>query len=185
MGNFIKNNNHKLVFFFFIISFLFFANITYGSVDMDVGGFGEVVIGTASTKVITITNLDQSNSVMINFMLSGAECGFSVLAQQGMMVDPGQTAKVEVHYQPQSEGTCTGKLNIFYSAGVWEELTLSGTGIEEAPPEEPKVEEISMKMVLKYFDDAVRNENLTGRGHGKSDKRRLRALRRSLSKQIV
>jgi hypothetical protein len=170
-----KRNAIKIcIFLLSIVSTVFLPTLTKASVDSELLDFKQVLVGSSSTELLYITNLDSENKVMVNLTFKEGTCDFSV-GSQGIHIEPGQTLSVEVTFAPSQVGECSDILLFFYSVGEWEQVVVQGKGVDTLTVEEHGVEDL-----LEFFDEGVEIGTLEGSGPGKSAEKRLKALRNML-----
>jgi hypothetical protein len=166
------------IFLLSIVSTIFLPTLTKASVDSELLDFKQVLVGSSSTEVLYITNLESENKVMVNLTFKERTCDFSV-GSQGIHIEPGQTLSVEVTFAPSHLGDCSDILYFFYSVGEWEQLVVRGKGVDTLTVEEHGVEDL-----LDFFDEGVDIGTLRGSGPGKSADKRLNALRNMLEAAV-
>jgi hypothetical protein len=178
LNKIIKRLSISMVLLFLTI---FFPNILGATSEIDLLDFGQVLVGTSSTKVIPITNLDNEKEVMLNFTFREGICDFS-LDQQLIFIPPGQKISFDINFSPAALGTCSDLLFIMYSYGQSETIEVRGEGVDEItqdtiPDTFPDTKDVAS--LLEFFDRSVRSSSsgLIGNGPGKSANRRLNALR--------
>lgn len=135
--------------------------------------FGYVQVGSASSTIITISNVDGSELNIYGVVLEGS-ADFSITLAPDPVVGSGMTTGVEVAFTPSATGDASAVLEIASSdvdnpiVAVW----LGGTGVADEPPPSATVADI-----LAFFDTSVAVGTLSGSGSGKSADGRRRALR--------
>jgi hypothetical protein len=107
--------------------------ITNASVSPTFVDFGEVEIGSLSTRTLLITN---TNNVPIDvtFSIVGDECGFSVNLRS-LFLEANGRGLVEVSYAPYEANSCSANLIVEMArARSLERVPLTGIGIVPPPP---------------------------------------------------
>lgn len=92
--------------------------------------FGNVNIGTSSSKSVTFTNSGNSNITIASVIFSGA--GFNVSGlSKGLILGPTQTATLNVTFAPAATGSVTGSVTITSdAANSPASVGLSGMGVQ-------------------------------------------------------
>jgi VCBS repeat-containing protein len=92
--------------------------------------FGSVAVGSTKTIPVTISNSGNSNISINNIALSGP--GFSPSGVgSGLTLTPGQTATLNVTFDPAGAGAATGSVSVSSNAtNSPASITLSGTGVQ-------------------------------------------------------
>jgi beta propeller repeat protein len=145
-------------------------------VSFDSYDFGEVDIGTSVTVALTISNVQDGSLTVTDVALqAGGSSDFAVAcAALPVVLQLGQSLDVTITFAPSSADTVNATLEIL-SDDLDEDLIeveFSGTGMEVASgPEE------QMKQILAFFDKAVEDGTLRGKGRGWMAAIRLRMFR--------
>ena len=134
--------------------------------------FGDVEVGSASSAIITISNLDGQDLEIRSVELTGS-ADFSITSYPDDIVVPTMTTEVEVTFAPSSAGYASAIIEIESndSSNSTVSVSLGGVGVGYAPPP------ASVADILAFFDSSVADGTLVGNGPGKSADRRRRALR--------
>src|SRR4029077_9764393 len=92
--------------------------------------FGNVNVGTSSSKSVTFTNSGNSNITIASVIFSGA--GFNVSGlSKGLILGPTQTATLNVTFAPAATGSVTGSVTITSdAANSPASVGLSGMGVQ-------------------------------------------------------
>lgn len=145
--------------------------------DIDVSplshDFGDVELGTSRTVIVTISNVGNGDLTVSGI---GLETDFAITSapDSAIVVEPSQTADVEITYTPSVLGYNSAVLKITSDDPDEPvvEVQLSAVGIEiPLPP----LEQIAN--ILAFFDTSVDDGTLLGDGPGNSAEKRLNALR--------
>ncbi len=156
------------------------SGLTFPEIDVAplVYDFGDVQVGTASTTIVTISNVGNGELTVSDVGLQAGSSGdFSITAAPNLpaVIAPGGSAlDVEITYSPVAEANSWAVLEIVSDDADESvvEVSLAGVGvIEEPPPEDP------IAAILEFFDTSVADETLVGNGPGESGGARLVALR--------
>jgi hypothetical protein len=92
-------------------------------------GFGNVVVGTANSQTISISNVGTSDVTITSIAVSGAGFGISGLPTP-LMLGAGQGTGFTVSFQPTSAGAASGNISIISSASSSTmAVSLTGTGM--------------------------------------------------------
>jgi Abnormal spindle-like microcephaly-assoc'd, ASPM-SPD-2-Hydin len=90
--------------------------------------FGNLVVGSSSTKSITITNSGGANLSISQITTSGT--GFSGSGVTlPLILTPGQTATYTVTFSPASSGSASGQVSFTSNASTNPTVSLGGTGV--------------------------------------------------------
>jgi hypothetical protein len=98
--------------------------------------FGEVLLGGASSRVVTVSNPTQA-AVTIDCAFS-TDPAFEVEAGIPATLAPGGTLQVEVRFRPAHEGAFAGKLYLRSTTTtelIAQDVELAGTGVTNRPPD--------------------------------------------------
>lgn len=91
--------------------------------------FGDVNLGSSASQQVTLTNSGSGNVTLSGMSVSGA--GFSASGvSSGQVLAPGQTATINVSFQPAVTGSVTGSLTLTSNAAP-AAVTLSGSGVQQ------------------------------------------------------
>jgi len=134
--------------------------------------FGDVQVGSTTTTIITVSNVDGHDLEIGSVELVGS-ADFSITMAPDPTVSPGMETGVEVTFAPSSTGYVSATLQIVSndSSSPTVSVSLGGTGVASEPPP------ASVADILAFFDASVANGTLAGSGPGKSADGRRRALR--------
>jgi hypothetical protein len=141
--------------------------------------FGDVQVGSSSTAIITISNVDGRDLEIYSVTLSGSP-DFSITMYPDMypdkVVGSGMSTAVEITFEPSATGYVTAVLDIksndMLSPIV--SVSLAGMGVsQEQPP-------VSVQDILDFFDQSVAAGTLYGDGPGDSADGRRNALRNQI-----
>lgn len=93
--------------------------------------FGDVAVGTAVTKSVTVTSTGNLPVTIKSDSTTGT--GFSVSGGSfPATLKPGQAVVLTAHFNPTAAGSSNGQLNIASNAGT-QSVSLTGTGTTAAP----------------------------------------------------
>lgn len=143
--------------------------------------FGSVTFGSSSTSTVTIITPPPMEVTITGFSLAkGTSSDFKVnttIPDGGIHLAPGELFKIDITFTPSTVGTSSDTLMInstdpIFFTGI---VNLTGTGVEVAKSSAGDVNEI-----LDFFDASVKSGALEGKGHGKSAKNNLAALRKMI-----
>jgi hypothetical protein len=111
--------------------------------------FGNVPVGTAVTRQITLATSGSSDIVLTKIGIAGP--GFNVSgASTGVSQAPGQTTTLQATFAPASSGSVTGGITISSDASnPITTIQLSGSGVE------PTSHFVSLQMAIPSPGDAV------------------------------
>ena len=141
--------------------------------------FGDVQVGTSSTTIIIISNIDGHVLVISSIGFGGGSSSdFSITLAPTLpaVVDSGEWIDVEVTFSPSSEGYASAVLEIESNDPVNSlvKVDLGGVGVAVAPPL------VTIEDILTFFDESVDDGTLSGRGRGWLAKLRLCLMRQML-----
>jgi len=134
--------------------------------------FGAVQVGSSSTAMITISNVNGHVLEIISVTLSGS-ADFSISMDPDPIVESGMSTAVEVTFAPSATGYVSAVLYIKSndSGTPFVSVSLAAMGVgQEQPP-------VSVGDILAFFDASVADETLAGSGPGNSANGRRNALR--------
>jgi hypothetical protein len=95
--------------------------------------FGEVEVGSSSTRTLRITNTNNV-AIDVTFSIVGDECGFSVNVRS-LFLEANGRGLVEVSYAPYEANSCSANLIVEMTrARSLEMVPLTGIGIVPSPP---------------------------------------------------
>ena len=96
--------------------------------------FGEVTVGSEADRTLTISN--RGDAVLRVRRIASDSAAFSIGPTGGLQVQPGQSAAVDVTFQPLSGGLQTGVVSIRNndSDNGIVQVPVQGLGVEELPP---------------------------------------------------
>jgi hypothetical protein len=147
--------------------------------------FGEVDVGATKSANLGITHSAEVD-VKVEVTLLGACPDFSAADVPEIIIPPGQTGNVEIFYTPSEPGYCedTGTLVFSWRTPFgWAQIgtrtvVLSGTGLAAPEPQgEPSVD---LGSVIAFFDQAVAQKKIRGKGKRQFARWRLNMVRRLL-----
>jgi hypothetical protein len=93
--------------------------------------FGSVLVGSAASLGVTLTNAGNANVTLSSVVVAGT--GFNVTgAGANTVLTPGQTAALNVTFAPTAAGTAAGSIAIGSSAGAVS-IALAGSGGQLSP----------------------------------------------------
>jgi hypothetical protein len=139
--------------------------------------FGDVwAIWDAAVEVVTLTNVGDEDVTLGDIDLSGDSSGYlSVLhaPASGTVLEPGDTAEVEVCFAPDEIGDFSGTLLVESDdpVGPTLEVPLGGAGVDAGLGASEMLE-----IILGLFEEYVDAGLLEGVGPGNSASKRLSAL---------
>lgn len=143
-------------------------------VDPLVINFGEVEIGSTSTAMIDIGNMDGHLLFIYEIVLLGSlDFGITSAPNFPILVNPGDWIILEVVFTPSSTGQQTATVEITSDdpEKPTVQVSLVGEGVPQgAPP-------ASVADILAFYDASVADGALVGCGPGGSAEGRLNALR--------
>jgi hypothetical protein len=91
--------------------------------------FGNVNMSSATSQNVTLTNGGNSSVTISNVSISGAGYGASGVPA-GLILSAGQTATLDVTFDPSATGSMTGSVTVTSNAtNSPDKITLSGTGV--------------------------------------------------------
>jgi hypothetical protein len=94
--------------------------------------FGDVMVGTATSRLISLTNSGSSNLNISGVSVSGA--GYSVSGGSNVTLAPAQTVTISVNFGPSTSGYAGGTLAIVSNAyNSLVQVGVSGNGITTQP----------------------------------------------------
>jgi hypothetical protein len=94
--------------------------------------FGDVMIGTATSRLISVTNSGSTNLKISKVAVSGA--GYSVSGGSNVTLAPAQTVTISVNFGPSTSGYAGGTLAIVSTASnPLVQVGISGNGVTTAP----------------------------------------------------
>jgi TolB protein len=149
--------------------------------DIDVSplsyDFGDVELGDSSMTIVTVSNVGDVDITVSDISFEvGSSADYSVTSGPTLptVIIPAQTVDIQVTYSPSAVGASSAILNIYIgdSSEPFVGVSLSGTGVEVAPPPSEQIADI-----LAFFDASVAEGSLAGDGPGSSAAGRRGALR--------
>lgn len=170
-----------VVFLMFLGAASLFSGGTTAFAFVVYGEFGEVPLGVtkvstaqviaSSTNGITLTALRLQKGDFSQFSIK------TTLPEGGIRLLPNESVGIEVAYSPTVLGAADDVLFITTN-DPWVQgfIVLTGTGVEAQAPKTEMPEIGGVKGVLNFFDDAVADGQLEGKGKGKSAEQRLNVL---------
>jgi Domain of unknown function (DUF4082)/Abnormal spindle-like microcephaly-assoc'd, ASPM-SPD-2-Hydin/Immunoglobulin domain/Immunoglobulin I-set domain len=91
--------------------------------------FGNVNVGSIASQQATLTNTGTGNVTLSGLSYSGA--GFSASGvSSGQVLTPGQTAAINVTFQPSAAGSVSGSVTAASNASSSAVVTMSGSGVQ-------------------------------------------------------
>jgi L-fucose isomerase-like protein len=94
--------------------------------------FGDVMVGTATSRLISLTNSGSSNLNISGVSVSGA--GYSVSGGSNVTLVPAQTVTISVNFGPSTSGYAGGTLAVVSNAAnALVQVGISGNGITTQP----------------------------------------------------
>jgi hypothetical protein len=94
--------------------------------------FGDVMVGTATSRLISLTNSGSSNLNISGVSVSGQ--GYSVSGGSNVTLVPAQTVTISVNFGPSTSGYAGGTLAIVSNASnALVQVGISGNGITTQP----------------------------------------------------
>lgn len=146
--------------------------VTYSSAD-----FGDVVVGTTKSIIVTVTYTGESK-LYFDYLMPSNLCGFTALGTKTVLTPALPSTDVTVEWTPSEPGTCTADLQILNIRTVVAQITVKGNAITEVPKEQiPNVSGL-----LNSFEEWVKNGDIVGKGWGRCADRYLNAFRKMLVK---
>jgi hypothetical protein len=148
--------------------------VTYSSTD-----FGDVVVGTTKSIIVTITYAGESK-LYFDYLMPDNLCGFTALGTKTVLTPTLPSTDITVEWTPSEPGTCTADLQILNIRAVVAQITVKGNAITEVA----KKELPNVSGLLNSFEEWVENKEIEGKGWGwgKSADRHLNAFRKMLVK---
>jgi hypothetical protein len=90
--------------------------------------FGNVVVGSSTSELVTITAAGNKSVTISNVTASGT--GFVVSPKSNVVLGPNQSLTISVSFEPKTTGSATGKLLVASSASNSSlDISLSGDGV--------------------------------------------------------
>jgi hypothetical protein len=137
--------------------------------------FGDVQVGSSSTTIITISNVNGHDLEIYSVTLSGS-ADFAITMYPDPIVPSLGSTSVEITFTPSAAGYVSAVLDIESNdmTNPLVSVGLAGVGVsQEQPP-------ISVEDILAFFDASVADGTLCGYGPGKSADGRRKALRNKI-----
>ena len=156
-------------------AFAFVVYGEFGEVPLGVTNVSTVQIIASSTNEITLTALSREKGDSSEFSIK------TTLPEGGIRLLPNESVGIEVAYSPTVLGAADDVLFITTNdPWVLGFIVLTGTGVEAQAPQTEMPEIGGVKGVLIFFDNAVADGQLEGKGKGKSAQKRLKAVRNQI-----
>ena len=137
--------------------------------------FEEVEIGSSETTLVTITNLEDTDTVITGIVFANTTCSdFSILHTLDNLTIPAKgIIEVEIGYTPSSIGTCSDTLRIYNGTPFPSMVTFVGTGVDPAVTKldpfyarKQSLEQIAQ--IKSFMKESIDDKSLKGTGTGKS-----------------
>lgn len=121
--------------------------------------FGDVELGSSSTTMITISNIDGHDLEIYSVSLEGS-ADFAITMYPNPIVGSGMSTEVEVAFTPSAEGYSSATLDIESNdlGNPLVEVELGGAGFSQASPP------ITIEDILAFFDAGVEAGTIEGHG---------------------
>jgi hypothetical protein len=167
----------------------FMPNTSQAAISSTGYDFEEVEIGSSETTMVTITNLEDTDTVITGIVFANTTCSdFSILHTPGNLAIPAKgILEVEIDYTPSSIGTCSDTLRIYNGTPFPSMVTFVGTGVE---PEETKLDPFYVRKqsleqiahIKTFFKESLDDRTLVGTGKDKwTAKNRARSFNKMLT----
>ena len=92
--------------------------------------FGNTDVDSSATRQVTLTNAGTGNVTLSGMSVAGA--GFSASGvSSGQVLTPGQTATINISFQPVAAGSVTGSVTVASSSAASKVISLSGAGVQQ------------------------------------------------------
>ena len=136
--------------------------------------FEEVEIGSSEKTMVTITNLEDTDTVISGLFFANTTCSdFSILhTPDDLTILAKGTIEVEIGYTPSSIGTCSDTLRMYNGTPFPSMVTFVGTGIEPVVTKldlfyarKQSLDQIAQ--IKSFVNESLANESLKGTGKGK------------------
>lgn len=117
--------------------------------------FGNVTVGTASTRSVVLKNTGNADLDLRSVSASGA--GFTVSGGSGIDLAPSQSTTIDVTFDPKAAGAVTGGLSFSSNATNSLEMQLAGEGVAASSPSSDVKPSVALKWapsasaVIGYF----------------------------------
>jgi hypothetical protein len=137
--------------------------------------FGDVQVGSSSTAMITISNIDGHGLEIYPVTLSGS-ADFAITMYPDPIIGSAMSTAVEITFTPSATGYVAAVLDIESNdmSNPIVSVSLAGMGVgQEQPP-------TSVADILAFFDASVAAGTLYGDGPGNSADGRRNALRNQI-----
>jgi len=152
----------------------FMPNTSQAAISSTGYDFEEVEIGSSETTLVTITNLEDTDTVITGIVFANTTCSdFSILHTPDNLTIPAKgIIEVEIGYTPSSIGTCSDTLRIYNGTPFPSMVTFVGTGIEPVVTKldlfyarKQSLDQIAQ--IKSFVNESLANESLKGTGKGK------------------
>lgn len=122
--------------------------------------FGDVQVGSSSTGMITISNIDGHDLEIGPVSLSG-NADFYISMAPDPIVGSGMSTQVEITFTPSAAGYVSATLEIESNdpGSPFLSVSLAGMRVSQEPPPSVTIDDI-----LSFFDPSVEDGTLQGRG---------------------
>jgi len=167
----------------------FIPNTSQAAITSTGYDFQEVEIGSSETTMVTITNLEDTDTVITGIVLANTTCSdFSILQQPGnLTITAKGIIEVEIGYTPSSIGTCSDTLTIYNGTPSPIMVTFVGTGVEPVVTNQDpfyarkqSLEQIAH--IKAFFKESLDNRTLVGTVKDKrTAKNRVRSFNQMLT----
>jgi hypothetical protein len=166
--NYVSDEDYQLD--IYMVEFQFISDIDVSPLSYD---YGDVVVGTTSSQIVTITNSGIEACTFTVGLSSGSNQDFTITSDpSGLSVEPNGTVDVEITFSPTSVGILNAVLDVSSDIpNPTVEVQLIGTGVPSEDPPEQQVAEL-----LDFINESVDDGTLYGIGNGNSGENRLNAL---------
>ncbi len=152
----------------------FMPNTSQAAISSTGYDFEEVEIGSSETTLVTITNLEDTDTVISGLFFANTTCSdFSILhTPDELTILAKGTIEVEIGYTPSSIGTCSDTLRIYNGTPFPSMVTFVGIGVEpvvtKLDPFYARKQSLEQIAHIKSFiNESLDNGTLKGTGKGK------------------
>lgn len=170
-----KTTNHLgIMSIFFVFALLAWPAAPMAQINHSSADFGDVVVGTTETIIVTITHTGEGK-FYFDYALPSNPCGFSALGTR-VILEPTQSTDITVEWTPSEPGQCSADLQILNIRTAVAAITLTGNGVIEVA----KVEVLEAPSLVDAFDEWVAKGEIQGKGRGRAAIHYLNAYRNLL-----
>ena len=154
-----------------IVSVMFLPLPANASVSPTFVDFGEVVVGSSSTRTLLVTNTN-AVPIEVTFSIPRNACGFSINSRP-LSLGVRESGRIQVSYAPHDLGPCSAILEVVIIGSV-QRVPLRGIGIapEPAPLSTIVIGDVDTEIIDNLYEGQLISDQIAkcaeeARNHGK------------------